>query len=732
MPLLVPAFLYSQSVLHGLVSNEKEELLIGAHVYWKDTHVGAITDTSGYFDIPARPDTAILSVQYFNYPLFEASVFPGENNLWILIPGSVQLQAVEIEEQQFGNRVSTLETRNLEQIDHKELRKAPCCNLSESFETNGSVDVRYPDAVTGIREIQLLGLRGIYSQFLIENRPTMTGIAIPFGFDFIPGSWLRGIVLAKGASTVKNGNMGITGQINADLVKPDNDKPLFVNVFSSTEGRGELNIHVNRKRNAHFSQGLLMHGSLVRNRWDRNRDNFYDAPNRHQINALYRAIYDGALGCAQFNVQMLDDRRISGQIDSIPGSVSFFGVNQHNQRIESWAKFGLEGIGGKRFREIGNIAGFSWHQTEALFGSTRYWATQRSLYLQSLYQTIINNTQHKIVVAPSFQYDNISEHMQENAYHRIETSTGIMSEYTYRHPSLRVEGSDFVWVAGLRADYNNRFGWQLTPRFSAKYNLTEHAVVRISGGLGYRSPNLIAENLSLLASNRYLNFAPDLRNEAAWNYGLNYTHDFKILHRNASISLDAFRTDFIRQIVVDVDADPTVVSFYNLKGISLANSILLVAQWNVIRGLDLKIGLKWNDVRTTYANGMQRTPPLVARQRGLITLDYTTPRKKWSFNVRTHVVGRQRLPDVEKIPHEYTHGLLTESPVYWIWSGQITRRWEKIEWYAGMENISNYQQHLAVVAAREPWSPYFNGSRIWAPMMGQMLNMGVRYTPQGL
>jgi outer membrane receptor for ferrienterochelin and colicins len=718
--------------IKGLVTNEKEELLIGATISWKDTTAGTIADTAGRFSIIARTKRAILVVKYFGYNPVEVEVLPGENNLWIEVRGANQLKQVTIEEQSFGNSMSTLETRNVESIGHKELRKAPCCNLSESFETNGAIDVSYSNAITGVKEIQLLGLRGIYSQFLIENRPTMTGIAAPFAFEFIPGTWLNGIVLAKGASSVKNGNNGITGQINTDLVKPQSDKPLFINAFTSTEGRGELNVHLNNKGKNNLSNGLLLHGDFAKNRWDRNKDNFYDSPNRYQLNALYRAIYDGPAGCAQFNIMALSDHRKSGQINELATKPGLFSVDQQNDRVEVWSKYGKEGLFGKPYNEIGNIVSASWHRTNSVFGNNTYYATQQSFFAQSLFQTILGNSNHKMVIAPSLQYDDIQEKVNEGDLSRKETVAGAMVEYTYSHPTARLPIPDFVMVLGARLDYNSRFGWLPTPRMSAKYNFTENTIVRVSGGLGYRSPNLISENISLLASNRSLDFAGNLRDEKAWNYGMNFTQNFKIARRNASVSIDAYRTDFVRQIMVDVDKSPTTVYFYQINGQSFSNSVLAVFQYNIIRGLELKLAGKWNDVRATYQDGILRALPLVAKHRGLVTLDYTTPNKKWMFNLRTQIVGPQRLPDNSKVPHKYIHDFPEVSPTYSIWSGQVTRSWKKFEIYAGLENFSNFQQHHAIIAAAEPWSPYFNGSQLWAPMMGRVVNMGVRFAPAGL
>lgn len=720
----------AKRTIYGIVTNEKDELLVGASVYWKDRKNGTTTDADGGFHIPARKKADSLFVQYVGYQLSAVQVLPGEDSLWIVITELAQLKTVDVTAHGFGNSISTLDPRNVESINSKELRKAPCCNLSESFETNGSVDVAYPNALTGVKEIQLLGLRGIYSQFLVENRPTMTGIATPFAFELIPGTWLDGIVLAKGASSVKSGNNGFTGQINADLVKPMQDKPLFVNLFSSSEGRGEANIHVNKKHGENNADGLYLHGSFVKNKWDMNDDNFYDMPNRRQLNAMYRHQYDGPKGCFQINAQALTDRRLSGQIRPFEGQTSLFEVNQRNDRAEIWGKYGKEGLGGKPFREIGNIFAVSWHHTNSAFGPNTWQAQQMSAYWQTLYQNIIGTTDHKYVIAPSVQFDEITEKVNENVLDRQEIVPGAMIEYTYSRPNLEMEIPDLTLVLGARVDYNSRFDrLMFTPRMSFKYNFSTETVVRVSAGRGFRSPNLMAENISLLASNRSFSFANDLGLEEAWNYGANFTRNFKIARKNGSFAIDIYRTDFVKQILVDVDQSPLTVYFYNVNGRSFSNSAMAVLQYNFFQGFEAKVVGKWQDVRATYADGVLRRVPLTPIVRGLATVDYTTPNKKWSFNVRSQIVGPQRLPDNSQVPHEFTHDFPAESPVYAILSGQVTRVLNsKMEIYMGGENLTNYQQHHAIIAANDPSSAYFNGSQLWAPMSGVVVYVGFRYT----
>lgn len=723
--------LEAQRTIFGIVTNETDELLPGASVYWKDKSAGVTTDENGTFRIPAKAVPDSLLVLYAGYQPVAIAVQPGEDSLWIVIEGIKELETFVVTEHQFGNTVSTLNPRNVERIGSKELKKAPCCNLSESFETNGTVDVAFPNALTGVKEIQMLGLRGIYTQFLLENRPTMTGIATPFAFEMIPGTWLSGIALAKGASSVRNGNSGIAGQISTDLQSPLNDEPVFVNLFTSTEGRGEANVHLN-KRKANHGNGFYLHGSFVENKWDRNKDQFYDMPNRSQLNGMFRHLYQDEDKCYQINVQALTDRRTSGQITPFEGDATFFSVQQQNDRVEVWGKYGLENMGGKPYRQLGNMFSASLHTTRAQFGPNRWDAMQQSLYWQSLYQDIIGNTNHTYVVAPSVQVDNVDERVNEQVLDRKEAQAGVMGEYTYSRPNLDMGIPDLVVVAGARMDYNTRFKrWMFTPRLSAKYNFSTNSVFRLSAGKGYRSPHLVAENVSLLASNKSLQFAPGMGMESAWNYGVNYTQQYKWRGRPGSVSLDLYRTDFLNQILVDVDQSPFVVSFYEVKSNALSQIALLTAQYEVLKGLEVKISGKYQDARAVYSDGVERQAILLPKYRGLITLDYTTPNKKWMFNVRTQLIGAQRLPDNSQIPHEYTHGFPEYSPTYSLWSGQVTYHLSATtELYLGGENITNYQQHEAIIAAREPSSPYFNGAQLWAPMGGNILYLGIRYSPK--
>jgi outer membrane receptor for ferrienterochelin and colicins len=713
--------------LRGMVTAVSGEPLIGASVLWKGTGIGTAADTAGRFTIQRMDTTAILLIRMVGVNELEMEILPSEQDVWIEVkdlPESV-LNEVRIAAKQWDNSVSTLGIRNIESINSKELRKAPCCNLSESFETNNSVDVTYPNAITGVREVQLLGLRSTYGAFLLENRLAMKGIAAPYAFEFIPGTWLSGIQIAKGAGTVLNSYEGISGQINVELQRPDRDKPVFFNLFSNSGQRGEANLHLNKAGKNGLSHGVLLHTSLQKSPFDHNNDNFYDMLDRSQYNAMYRMIFDKGGWCGQVSAQAFTDRRDGGQIKPSSNG-SLFGFDMQNDRVEVTAKFGKMGLGGKPYRQIGNIFNVSMHDTEGTVGPNLYQARQKSLYFQSIYATIIGNTNHKIELAPIFSADIVTEKLNDLNLSRKEIVAGVMGEYTYQRPNLKTGNPDLAIVLGLRADMHSLFGLLVSPRSSIKYNFNDRAVIRASVGRGFHSPYIIPENISWLATNKAIDFAQVTHAESAWNYGINYTQSFHIANRASSLAIDLYRTDFERQLLIDQETDLNKVQIYYNTDAAWAQTALATFQINPFKGFDVKLAWKIQDVQSTYADGIIRWQPLLPRHRGLLSLDYTTPNERWVFNTTAHVVGTQRLPNNEGIPH--LHGNFpSASDTYAVFAAQVTRKWKTFELYLGGENLGSYTQHHLIISANDPSSKYFNASQVYAPAFGRMAYLGLRW-----
>ena len=719
------SFSLNAQILRGVVKDDKGESVIGAHVFWMDKSAETLTDTEGKFELPRRTKESMVHVEFVGYEMFMVTLKPDQNDISIQLNVPKTLKTVEIQGKRGDNRVSSLDPRNVERINSNELKKAPCCNLSESFETNGSVDIQYSDAVTGAKEIQMLGLRGIYTQLMVENRPDFYGLAQPYALEYLPGTWIKNIDINKGVGSVRNGFQSIAGQINVGLVQPGEDKTVFVNLYSESTGRVEANVHLNKVHSEKFAQSLLLHGSMLQNKLDHDYNNFVDMPLKKQLNGMYRAFYRDDKIESQLFVHAITEERKSGQLIENKAITNPFSINVQNQRISVLGKFGYLGFN-KPYNALGSQWSATYHDLNANYGKNRYYGTQRSFYGNVLYATVIGTTDHKLQFGGSGQIDDYREFLNDKNISRTEKTAGAFGEYVYNRPSLKGY-NDITIVAGLRADYHNIAGFFVTPRLNVKYNFNEGDVIRFVAGRGVRMASPIAENVSYLATNREIVVSPNLKPEDAWNFGLNFVKTVNITDsREARLSIDLYRTEFVNQIIVDAETDFQKVQFYNLNGKSYSNTFLTMLSAEVLKDFNVKLVYKFNDVRATY-NGKLDETPLVAKHRGLASLDYKTPNKKWLFNYTVSLIGQQRLADRSYTPPQYLHYFAPYSPSYSLMNASINRFFKTFEVYGGVENIANYTQHNPIIAYDNPTSIYFDATQVYAPMMGRRAYLGLRW-----
>ena len=601
-----------------------------------------------------------------------------------------------------------------------------CCNLSESFEGSGTVDVNFSDAVTGAKQIQMLGLAGIYSQMMAENMPMIRGLAAPFGLSYVPGTWMESIQVSKGTSSVINGYESITGQINVEFKKPQKAEKLYVNMYGNNEGKGEINIYGAQKISPKVSTLTMLHGEMQALRVDMNKDSFIDLPVSKQFNIYHRWDYEvEGKFCNQYGLKVMYDDRLGGQMNFNPatdkGTNSSYGVGVTTQRYELNAKHGF--FLPKPGTSIGIQTTGTYHKQDSYFGLNEYQGSQKSFYGNIIYQTILGTSDHKLSLGGSYMYDGYNEHVQvstlDTNFIVNENVPGAFMQYTYDHAKI------WSLIAGFRADYHSLYGTFLTPRLHFKYNFSENSSLRLSGGKGYRSPHSIAENIGLLASSRQWAFSEELKAEEAWNYGISFTQDIRLAdEKKISFSLDAFRTDFVNQVIVDIESDLRKVTLSNLHGQSFSNSFQANITFKVIKRLEFSLIGRYNDVKQTYEN-MLMQKPMVSPYKGLITASYSTKFDKWSFDVTNQFIGKSMLPSTSANPVEYQ--MMEMSPAYYILHAQITRRFKHMDIYIGGENLTNFTQMNSIISASNPFNQYFDSSMIWGPIIGRMFYAGLRF-----
>ncbi len=705
-------------MLHVTVLDNEKTPLVGAYVFWANTLKGNTTNESGMamLNIEELPNKIVIS--YVGYEVDTILIeHHSEKHFNVALQNIKSLDEVVVSERKQASTISRIEPIKTEIINAQELTKAACCNLSESFETNSSVDVSYSDAVTGAKEITFLGLDGVYVQILTDNIPSIRGMASSFGLTYIPGSWINRIAISKGSGSIINGYESITGSISLNYKDDFEKNKFYVDIFGNHLGRLESNFFTNIKVHEKWSTMLAGNWGLVKNKTDNNDDSFLDQPliNRYAFMNKWR--YKGDKLRQQFSIKVLHEDRDGGQIDfneaTDRGTNNAYGIGIKTNRIEGFHKGGIILKGNPK--SIALLNSIIWHDESNFFGTNEYNGTQINYNTNFIFESIINTTDHHISVGGSFIYDNYDETYNNVNYDRKELVPGVFAEYTYSYlDKIKI-------IGGLRADYHNIFGVQITPRVHAKFNLSEKTILRVSGGKGFRTTNIFAEEKSLLASSRTLQIEDSRNFESAWNYGINITQNFELGNREGYVSADFYRTNFIEKQVIDVDQGDNTIHVYNSKDKAYSNSFLIEASYEIFPNFDLKISYKLDDTKQVY-NGVLRQKFLTDKHRGLITASYTTPNKEWQFDLNSTIHGRHRLSD------EF-EGASAFAERFAILNLKVEKFFKKgIDVYVGAENVTNFRQPNPIIGADNPFGDEFDTSQVWGPIIGGLFYGGMRFT----
>jgi len=722
--LLISVGTYAQS-LTGIVYevNDKNEKvpLLGTNVFWMETQIGTTSDANGVFMLrKVNEEPMNLIISYIGYKPDTLLIPAEQENIEIVLSVNRELQEVVISGTSLSKFIDELDAKQTEVITSKELLKAACCNLSESFTTNASVDVQFQDAVTGAKQIQLLGLSGLYTQMLFENIPTLKGLGNTFGLGYVPGPWMTSISVSKGAASVVNGYESVTGQINLEYKKPDDLERYYFNAFQSTHFKTDLNANAATHLNENLSTMILAHVDFNQKSMDDNNDTFKDQPNVKQFNFVNRWKYQSFTGFeSQFGVQVLNEERRGGQTtDSHSNSVGDnpYQINVDTERYEVFAKSGYV-FDDEAYTSVGLILNAQWHDQKSLLGLRQYNGNQKTFYANLLFQTKTEDDIHSATLGGSFAYDKYDESFDGTYFSRNESRPGIFAEYTYSPINT------LTIVPGARIDFHNLYGTFFTPRLHVKYNIDENTTVRASAGKGYRSVNLFAENLNYLASSRQFVITNNPTYEEAWNYGLNLTRYIPISDRDLRISAEYYRTDFLKQTIVDIDSDIRQVRFYDLTGKSYSNNYQLEMAYQPIDRLDISAAIRFTDVKANYGEQLL-IKPLSSKYKGLITLSYSTIESGWLFDSSFLLNGNGRIPSTQQNPTEYQRE--DSFPAFLTVNAQITKKIEMLDIYLGVENLTNYKQDNPIIASDDPFGDYFDASMIWGPIDGTKFYLGVR------
>ncbi len=723
---------YSQVPLRGVLQHQQNNNtypLSGASVFWKNTSVGTVTDMEGALQLERIPETDLLIISYVGFKTDTLKIQTSLITHQMIQNHDDELDEVTLTPRRKALQKSYIETQNILKVSSEELLKAACCNLSESFETNPVIDVNFTDALTGTKQIKMLGLSSPYLLLSEENIPMVRGASQAYGLTFTPGNWVESIQISKGAGSVTNGFESIAGQINTELKKPLTNNPFFLNLFGSIIGRYEINTHFNLKTDENWSTGLFLHGNKRTEKYDKNNDGFLDLPVSEQINLMNRWQYtDMEKGWVSFlSWRYMKDEKILGTLSFNPekdrGMRNHWGSEIKTKRWDASFKLGYV-FPETPYQSFGFQAAYSNHDQDSYYGLRIYDINQDSFYTNLIFNSIIGNTLNKFKAGLNYSFDYYKERVNFDKYNRTDYNIGSFFEFSHDN------NDNFSLISGIRVDFHNNLGSFFTPRLHLRYVPLEKLVIRLSAGSGRKAANIFAENQTLFATNRSINIQSSqgkiygLDPEKAWNYGLAISKSFYIGNpHQITLSADYYITQFSNQVLVDFEK-PREVSFYNLEGKSTAKSFQIELDYYFRNDLNFRAAYKNHEVQMDYKNGFLQKP-LMAKNRFFANLGWESKTskvgKQWRYDLTYHYVGAQRLV-YNLIDHPGGF-----SPNYSLWNTQLTHVFsKKFEIYLGGENIGNYRQQSPIIGANDPFGNEFDAAQVYAPIFGGMFYSGLR------
>lgn len=752
--------------LRGVVRDADNQPLVGASVYWAGTTVGASTDAQGAFLLHRVKGYDRLVASYLGYVndtlRIDAAASRAE---FTLRAEGVELEGVVVEGALSGNFVKQDGIVKGEMISFAGLCKMACCNLAESFENSASVTVGYSDAISGARQIKMLGLAGTYTQILDENRPIMRGLSAPYGLSYTPGMWLNSIQVSKGVASVTAGHDAITGQINLEHRKPTDSERLFVNLYLDDELRPEANITTAFpvSKDGKLTSILLLHGSGdtdVR-KMDHNDDGFRDLPLSTQFNVANKWLYAADNGTqVRWGWKFVQESRLGGMLGYRNTSamreamadgwdwtrtgtaMPLYGSHIRNRNANGYFKVGMP-VGPSVYdadeqdemrSNLAFVADFDHFDENAYFGLNTYEGNQNSVSLNLMYNHYFTyRSSFNVGVQAHLDYfreslDNDTPWLDSSRSYNLdrdEQEVGAYAEYTYAvKDRLSV-------VAGLRGDYNAFYDrFFLTPRGHVKWNITSSTALRASAGLGYRSTDVITDNIGMLATGRAL-IIPELdalnRLEKALTVGGSLTQTFGLVNPgDATLSFDYFRTQFYNAVVVDQEYDPETIRVYSSTGRSWTDTYQIDFTWTPVERLDIFATFRYTDSEMTIDRPDGRTArverPLVSRYKTLLNIQYATKFRRWTFDATAQLNGPSRIPtQTGDLADSYY------SPRYPMFYAQVSRKVGKFDIYVGCENIADYRQEDPILNWQNPYDYRFNSMNVWGPLMGRKFYAGLRF-----
>ncbi|WP_435181782.1 TonB-dependent receptor [Cellulophaga omnivescoria] len=695
-----------------VITEPENEPLMGATVYFEELEKGAVTNFDGiaeFTEIPNGQHQIIIS--FLGFETFKTTIqIPSNNELvFKLKEGGNQLDAVVLQSTRSTRTVRKIPTR-IEFIGSEELGEKAIMNptnISMVLRESTGIQMQQTSLSSGSTNIRIQGLDGRYTQLLRDGFPLYGGFSSGLSILQIPPLDLQQFEIIKGSSSTLYGGGAIAGLVNMVSKTPDEEPALDI-MLTQTQALGSTANVFYSKRNEKF--GVSLYGSgHYQKAYDPEDDGFSNLPKTTSISFNPKLFYyPSDKTTLWFGLNGTYDDRIGGDITKIESGED--GIHQYTEennskRLSSQLVYQtqLDSVSSLEFKN--SVSFFDRNLTVPNFN---FDGKQTNTFTEITYSKTSEKTDW--IVGANLYTSNFDEN--DNA--PLQRDQKDVTFGTFANNIYDIS-DNWILETGLRADYNNDFGFFPLPRISLLYKNNSGFSSRIGGGLGYKIPDIFTEEAE------YINFENVLAIDkstvdAERSYGVNFDFNYQTrLTDEIGFSVNQlFYVTAINDGLLLNTTDSGLFEFENAPDEIFS------------KGAETNIKFTYKDFRwflnyaliDTKLNYLPGNPqkPLTAKHNAGSVLMYESD--KWRIGYETYYTGKQFLSNGTETTDFVTMGLL------------LMRNFKLGSVFVNFENFTDRRQSRFSPLVLPPHeNPVF--PEIYAPTDGFIFSVGLIIKPFG-
>lgn len=713
---LTPSAQSASDVTIQILEKETGEPLAAATIYIQELERGVVADSEGIVFLTGLPDGVFsLEIRHigFESELYLLEVpYVGKQPIQIYLDhehGHLEEITVSTTRMVRGieNAPTRVEALPLEEIEEK-INMRPGDIRMLLAESTG-IQVQQTSPVTGNANFRIQGLDGRYTQLLKDGFPLYSGFSGGLSIMQVPPLDLYQVEVIKGSSSTLYGGGAIAGLVNLISKRPQPQPELsfLANVSSNR------NLDFSGYYSDQFKRlGVIFFGTFNQNPgYDPSDQEFSAIPQYDRLTLNPKIFWEPTeqthlMGALQF----VSENRLGGDMDYLDGSDPEGRFFEEHKSTRLSTQFSVEHQFSPHTQLTAKTSLTLFDRSievpEYLFQGVQ---TASFSELSLAYESWVGNW----VGGVNFWSDHFNDQTPglDNSRDFTTHIYGSFLQHTYEWTG------NFTTETGMRADFaspapaSTRQGLFLLPRLSMYYRFNEQWSMRLSGGMGYKMPDMFIEDAENRAFRDVLQ--PDFSNiKPERSKGVNADVNFRtILFNQISFTWNqlVFFTHLDDPLFLEATGQNTF-RFTNLDG--FVNS----------RGTESNISFIYNALKLflgyTFVDANQHSGESVNQ------VSLNSPHQVNAIlMMEEHGSYRIGLEGYYYSPQKLTDG--TTSRGYTIFGIMGEKKLGKITVFANLENMFDTRQtRFGPIYTDTRENPIFND--IYAPLEGRYVNLGMK------